>query len=395
MNQGKFDSLFVNTYARGGEAIVSGKGSVVTDAKGKKYLDFGTGIAVSALGHGHEAIAKALKDQAAKILHTSNLYYSQPQIDIAKKLVKLSFAEKVFLCNSGTEANEAAIKFARKKASAIDPEKFHVLSFEQGFHGRTYGALSATAQAKFHEGMGPMLEGFHYAPFNDVAKTKKILDAHKFAAVIVEPIQGESGVNEASVEFLAFLRDYTKKKKIALIFDEIQCGTGRTGKLWCYEHSGIVPDIMTLAKPIGGGLPLGVVLATADAVSAIAPGDHGTTFGGNPLACALGAALLDVVSKKTFLKEVHQKGEFLKAKLVALANGGDSITAVLGKGLLVGARFSAEPKPILEACRASGLLLVKAGNNTIRFLPPLTVSYDEIDKAIEIFSEIVAKTELK
>ena len=389
MKSNKAESLFVNTYARGGDAMVSGKGSYLVDAKGKKYLDFGSGIAVTSLGHSNPHIVKAVKEQVKNVLHTSNLYYSQPQIDIAKLLLKNSFADKVFLCNSGTEANEAAIKFSRKWAIATNPKKFNILSFEEGFHGRTYGGLSATAQTKFHEGFGPILEGFHYAPFNNISATKAILEKHPFAAVIVEPIQGESGVNAATPEFLHFLRDYTTQNGIALIFDEIQCGTGRCGTLWCYEQYGVVPDIMTLAKPIGGGLPLGVTLVSEAIASVIKPGDHGTTFGGNPLACALGAVVIDTVSKKAFLKEVKQKGEYLIAKLEACATANPNITKVLGVGLLVGVRFTDVPLDIIDKARAKGLLLVKAGNNTVRFLPPLTVSYDEIDKAVEIFESVL------
>ena len=212
------------------------------------------------------------------VIHTSNLYYSQAQIDLAEKLLKHSFGDRVFFCNSGTEANEAAIKFARKKASVIKG-KYHVLSFCSAFHGRTYGALSATPQKKFHEGFEPLLEGFHSSELNNIKAVKKILDSHKFAAVIVEPLQGEGGVNPASTEFLKFLREYTEKKSIALIFDEIQCGMGRTGTLWNYEQHKVIPDMMTLAKPIGGGLPLGVVVCSEKFASAISPGDHGTTFG--------------------------------------------------------------------------------------------------------------------
>jgi len=382
--------LFVPTYARTGSPIVKGRGVYVWDAAGKKYLDFGSGIAVNALGHAHPSVAKALSKQGKRPLHTSNLYFSDPQIKIAKLLVRHSFGDRVFLCNSGTEANEAAIKFARKWAIQQSPEKYHVLSFADGFHGRTYGALSATAQEKFHKDFGPMLEGFHYAPFNDIEKTRSILKKHQFAAVILEPIQGESGVNTATPEFLRFLREWTTKNKIALIFDEIQSGVGRTGTLWNYEQHGLTPDMMTTAKPLGGGLPLGAVICKeAFVINSIAPGDHGTTFGGNPLACALGCEVISTISKKSFLKEVRTSGSYLQHRLQVLMARNTRIKDVRGAGLFVGVELDHDPKIVVERCQKEGLLLIKAGNNTVRFLPPLIVGKKEIDTAVKIFSNVV------
>jgi predicted acetylornithine/succinylornithine family transaminase len=387
MKSSPFDAYFVPTYARSGAPMVRGKGSYLFDADGKKYLDFGTGIAVNALGHGHPAIMKMLKKQGPQLLHASNLYFTRPQIDLAKLLIKHSFGDRVFLCNSGTEAMEAAIKFSRKWATAQSAKKYHVLSFADGFHGRTYGALSATAQKKFHSGFGPMMEGFHYAPLNDIAATTKILKSKPFAAIIIEPIQGESGVNPASTKFLTFLRSYATRHKIALIFDEIQCGMGRTGTLWHYEQRGVRPDLLCAAKPLGGGLPLGAVICREEFVArTIAPGDHGTTFGGNPLACALGCEVVKLVASPAFLAGVRKKGALLKSRLSDLMRiMPDIIKEVRGSGLLIGAEMNDDPKKLIAACRENGLLVIKAEHNTVRFLPPLIVSESEIRKAVAIF----------
>lgn len=390
MNKKDYNKLFVPTYKRDGAPLTEGKDVYLYDADGNKYLDFGTGIAVNALGHAHPALVKTIREQGKMLLHSSNLYFSQTQIALAKQLLKKSFGDRVFFCNSGTEANEAAIKFSRKWAKKISPDKYHVLSFTDGFHGRTYGALSATAQEKFHAGFEPILEGFHYATFNDIENTKKLLDQYSFAAVIVEPIQGEGGVIPATKEFLQFLREYTQQNSIALIFDEIQCGMGRTGTLWAYEQYKVIPDMMTLAKPVGGGIPLGVVICKEDIALALSPGDHGTTFGGNPVACALGSTVLEKISQKPFLKEVKLKGEYLKKKLNALKEKFDIIQEIRGSGLIIGIQLSEDPLPFINKCKQKGLLVVKAGHNTIRMLPPLIVKTKEIDKAVSILENVLA-----
>jgi predicted acetylornithine/succinylornithine family transaminase len=385
MKKSGYNDVFVNTFVRSGAPLVKGRGSYLYDAEGKKFLDFGTGIAVNAMGHTHAKLVKVLKDQGSKLLHVSNYYITPPQIEIAQLLVKHSFGDRIFLCNSGTEAIEGAIKFARKWAKQFSPDKYHVLSFNDCFHGRTYGALSATAQEKFHKGFEPMVPGFHYSPFNDIPETKKILSQYPFAAIIIEPLQGEGGVNVARSDFLSFLREQATVQHIALIFDEIQCGMGRTGALWCYEHYGITPDIMTVAKPIGGGLPLGAIICTNAVADVIKPGDHGTTFGGNPLACALGCVVLKEIAKKSFLRSVREKGDYLGKKLNALKQKFPIIEDLRGKGLLVGVRFTADPASIVNKCKVLGLLLIKAEHNTIRFMPPLVVKKEEIDKAVGIF----------
>ncbi|MBD3392065.1 MAG: acetylornithine/succinylornithine family transaminase [Chitinivibrionales bacterium] len=391
MKEPPYNKLFVPTYKREGAPMVRGKGMYLYDKNGRKYLDFGSGIAVTALGHSHPAIVAALRAQGSKLIHASNLYHMEPQIRFVNLLVKHSFGSRVFLCNSGTEATEAAIKFARKWATRKNRLKYHVLSFTDGFHGRTYGGLSATAQKKFHAGYVPMVPGFHYAPYDDIAATKKVLRKHDYAAVFVEPVQGESGINSAAREFLTFLRAYTNKHAIALVFDEVQCGVGRTGLLWAHQHFGVTPDMMTLAKPIGGGLPLGAVVCKDTISRVIQPGDHGTTFGGNPLACALGEVVLRMVSKKSFLAGVRSKGAYLKGRLEKLAGVHDTIREVRGFGLMVGVEMDADPSKIIAACRAQGLLVVKAGHNTVRFMPPLVVTRADIDKAVRLFSKVLGR----
>ncbi|MDG5815437.1 aspartate aminotransferase family protein [Chitinispirillales bacterium ANBcel5] len=390
MSTADYNRLFVPTYNRSGAPMVKGSGVKIYDSENNEYLDFGSGIAVNALGHCHPLLHEALLHQASELVHASNLYFTEAQIVFAEKLIKHSFADKVFLCNSGTEANEAAIKFARKWAKKISPQKFHVLSFSEGFHGRTYGALGATSQSKFHMGFEPMPQGFHYCPFNDFESAKKILDSEEFAAVIVEPLQGEGGINCATTVFLRQLREYTHKHSIALIFDEIQCGIGRTGTLWHYEQHNVIPDIMTVAKPLGGGLPLGATLCTEEISSAITPGDHGTTFGGNPLACALGTQILDTISDPVFLRRVKINGAWLKEKLVDVARKYDIIESVRGEGFLLGVRFKDNPQHIVQQCRDKGLLLINANLNTVRFLPPLIVTQEEINSAVGIFERVLS-----
>ena len=387
MKNSDYNSLFINTFVRSGPPLVRGKGMYLYNASGKKFLDFGTGIAVSALGHSHPLIVNELKKQGSRLLHVSNYYITPSQIELAQLLLKNSFGGRVFLCNSGTEANEGAIKFARKWAKQTSPEKYHILSFSDCFHGRTYGSLSATAQEKFHKGFEPIVPGFHYAPFNDIGETQKILEQYQFAAIIIEPLQGEGGVNQVTTEFLTFLREYADTHRIALIYDEIQCGMGRTGAVWCYQHYGIEPDIMTLAKPVGGGIPLGAVICKDAIAEVITPGDHGTTFGGNPLACALGCVVLKEITKKSFLKQIRDSGAYLGKKLNGLKEKYPFVSSVRGMGLLLGIQLDIDPAPVVNKCKELGLLLIKAEHHTIRFMPPLIVSRKDIDAAADIFEK--------
>ena len=390
-----YNALFVPTYARSGAPFIKGSGMYLYDTNGKAFLDFGAGIAVNALGHAHPALVKAITKNGALLLHTSNLYFNKPNLDFAALLSRHVFPGKIFLCNTGTEANEAAIKFSRKWATASNRKKYHLLSFSHGFHGRTYGAMSTTAQPVFHAGFKPLLPGCHYAPFNDISAAGKALSSHEFAAVIVEPLQGEGGISQATPAFMKFLRNYCTKHKTALVFDEIQCGMGRTGTLWHYEQLGVIPDIMTIAKPIGGGLPLGGVVVRNDIAACIKPGDHGTTFGGNPLACALGIEMLKIVTKPRFLASVKMNGTYLRERLGGLSPKYPVIKEVRGAGLLTGVEVTADPKPIIAACNQLGLLVIKAEKHTIRFIPPLIVTKKDIDKAVGIFEKAIADCGLR
>jgi len=386
------NDLFVPTYARTGAPIDYGKGVYLFDTDGKKYLDCAAGIAVNILGYGNKALEETIEKQAKKIIHASNLYFNQPNIDLAKTLIETSFAEKIFFCNSGTEANEAAIKFSRKYATAQDSKKTAILSFHDSFHGRTYAAMTATGQKCFHTGFQPLPQGFFYAPFNDIETTKRILENIDCAAILIEPVQAEGGVCEATQEFLQFLREYCNENDAVLIFDEIQCGMGRSGKLWAYETYNIVPDMLTAAKPIGGGIPLGAVLTKEKFVAtAIKAGDHGTTFGGNPVACALGNTVLSIINKKEFLDEVVQKGEYLKQKLTEIREEHKEIVNILGRGLLIGVQLSVEPKKVVQKAREKGLLLVKSEKSIVRFIPPLIISKDELDEALSIFVSVLSE----
>ena len=384
-----YNDLYIPFYVREGAPIIEGKGVYLFDADGKKYLDCFAGIAVNALGYGNAELEKTICEQSKKLLHISNIYFNDQHIALAQKLIESSFADRIFFCNSGTEANEAAIKFARKYGSSKKTSKTAILSFYGSFHGRTYAAMTATGQKYFHEGFGPLPQGFFYAPFNDIEATKQVLQGADFAGIILEPITAEGGVTEATPEFLQFLRNYCDENDIVLIFDEIQCGMGRTGKLWAYENYGISPDILTSAKPLGGGLPLGAVLAKDKIVSILKVGDHGTTFGGNPLACALGNTTLSIINKPEFLAEVAEKGEYLKQKIANLQKKHNEIKAIFGKGLLIGVETAFEPKKLYQSAYENGLMIAKADKNQVRFLPPLIISKAEIDEAINIFEKVL------
>jgi predicted acetylornithine/succinylornithine family transaminase len=385
-----YEEFYVPTFARTGSPIERGEGVYLFDSNGKKYLDCAAGIAVNALGYGNKSLEETIEKQAKKIIHVSNLYFHQPNISLAQTLIESSFADKIFFCNSGTEANEAAIKFSRKYSSSKKASKTAVLSFYDSFHGRTYASMTATGQKSFHEGFHPLPQGFFYAPFNDIEATKNVLESADFSAIILEPIQAEGGVCEANLEFLQFLRKYCDENDTVLIFDEIQCGIGRSGKLWAYENYGVVPDMLTAAKPLGGGIPLGAVLAKEKFVSqTIKAGDHGTTFGGNPIACALGCTVFSIVNNKEFLSEVAQKGEELKQKLAEIQKTHDEIIAIFGRGLLIGAQLNFDPKKVVQKAREKGLLLAKSGKNTLRFIPPLIISKKELDEALNIFVSVL------
>ncbi|MCI0495232.1 aspartate aminotransferase family protein [candidate division KSB1 bacterium] len=375
--------VHLQTYLRSEIVFTHGKGVYLYDSDGKRYLDFIAGIAVNAFGHCDEQLQQVLKAQAAKLWHCSNLYYSEPQVRLAKILVDNSFADKVFFCNSGAEAIEGTIKIARKWATATKGENsFEIIAFNRSFHGRTMGALSATGQAKFWEGFKPMLSGFQYANFNDLESVKNLI-TEKACAVMVEPVQGEGGVYPAEIEFLQGLRELCNSKNCLLILDEIQCGLGRTGNLFAYEHYGILPDMVALAKPIAAGLPMGAILLTDAVADPMKYGDHGSTFGGGPLVASIAEHSVSRVLEKSFLQEIKKNGHYLLAQLKNLRSRFNEIIAIRGIGLMIGMDVSVDVKKIIHACMETELVVAKAGDNTIRLTPPLIIEKAHIDEAVE------------
>ncbi len=376
-------SPLLPTYARAELSFEKGEGAWLYGRDGERYLDFGAGIAVNALGHAHPHLVQALTEQATKVWHTSNLFQIPEGERLAKRLVENTFADVVFFSNSGAEANEAAIKMARKHHAANGhPERFRIVTFEGAFHGRTLATIAAGGQAKYLEGFGPKVEGFDQVPVEDIEALKAVIGPET-AALMIEPIQGEGGVRTVSNAFLRELRSLCDKHGLLLIFDEIQTGVGRTGKLFAYEWTGVTPDIMSVAKGIGGGFPMGACLATSEAARGMTVGTHGTTFGGNPLAMAVGNAVLDVILEPGFLKEVERKGLLLKQRLAELKDRHPSVIAdVRGQGLMMGLRLVPPNTEFIAAARAQKLLVIGAGDNVARLLPPLIIGDAEISDAV-------------
>jgi len=373
-------ALFGN-YGKRRAQIVKGQGTVVEDAQGKTYLDFTSGIAVVSLGHAHPAIVKAIQEQSEKLWHMSNLFDIPGQEIVAQKLVANTHLQYAFFCNSGAEANEAAIKMARKHTG-----KHHIITFEKSFHGRTFGAMSATGQGKIHNGFGPLVEKFTVLPFNDVEALETTID-DSVAAIMLEMIQGEGGVNSVSPQFAEAIAKICEDKGILLIVDEVQTGIGRTGTRYAFEQTVLKPNIVTLAKGLGGGFPVGAMLGTADLYDTFSPGTHGTTFGGNPLAMRVAETVLDHVFEPSFLENVQALSSYFVEQLQAHLPVNYSVQ---GQGLLLGIGCGdTEVAPYIAAAEEKGLLLVGAGPNVIRLLPPLTVSKQEIDEAVEILKTIL------
>jgi acetylornithine/N-succinyldiaminopimelate aminotransferase len=375
----------METYKRLGIAPTSGRGSWLFDEEGNRYLDFIGGIATNSLGHGHPALVGAIREQTEKLIHCSNLYEIPIQAEVAQMLVEATDFEKVFFCNSGTESVEAAIKLARRHARENHgPDKHEILTFSGSFHGRTYGGLSATGQPALKKSFDPMVGGFVHAPFGNLEAASELV-GEQTAAILVEPIQGESGVKVPPEGFLEGLRELCDEYEALLIFDEVQTGAGRTGHLYAYQGTGVVPDVMTSAKGLGGGVPVGAMMAREEYASALTPGSHGSTFGGNPLAMAAVRAVLGVVDDPAFLEEVRVKGAILKnalGKLVEKVPGAE----VRGEGLLIGLDLGPEVAPgVFEHCLHEGLLVNLIGGSIIRIAPPLTVSRAEIRYALDFF----------
>lgn len=385
------DKYVANTYARYPIALVRGKGTRVWDADGKEYLDFLAGIAVNSLGHCHPAVVRAIQKQSRQLLHVSNLYHIQPQSELARELCRHSFADRVFFCNSGAEANEAAIKLARRYGGEHGGGKYEILTAHNSFHGRTLATLTATGQEKVRAGYDPLPEGFRQIPYNDLGAAEEAIDERKTIGILVEPIQGEGGVNVADENYLKGLRELCDRRGLLLIFDEVQTGMGRTGKLFGYEHFGMQPDIMTLAKALGGGLPFGAMLAREDVAKSFTPGSHASTFGGNPLACSVGLAVMDTLLKDGALKNCVKMGKLFVHGLEKLQQRFSFVRSVRGKGLLLGLELEIEGAKIVEACMAEGLLLNCTAYKVLRFVPPLTITPKEIERGLSILENILAR----
>jgi acetylornithine/N-succinyldiaminopimelate aminotransferase len=387
----------MNTYNRLPVALVRGKGSYAWDADGKKYLDFFSGLAVNNLGHAHPKVLRAIQAQAKTLMHVSNLFYTQPAAELAEILVKNSFGDpkegplrgKVFFCNSGAEANEGAVKLARKWAKKkYGPQKFEVITMKNSFHGRTLAMITATGQEKYQKGFEPLMPGFRYAEFGDIESLKAQV-GEATCAVLIEPIQGEGGVRMASPEYFKALRAFCDEKGLLLIFDEVQVGMGRTGKLFAYQHYGIEPDMMTLAKALASGLPIGAIVAKDSVAQAFEPGDHAATFGGNPLVAAVGRTTLETMLEEGFLEDAAKKGAYFLSQLKKLQKKIPTITEVRGSGLIIALDLDQPAKPIVLKALEKGLLINAVQEKTLRILPPLTVKKGEIREALGILTEVL------
>jgi len=382
------EQYVAHTYARYPVVLVRGKGTRVWDQEGEEYLDFVSGLAVCNLGHCHPRVVKTIQGQAEKLIHVSNFYYIEPQIQLASLLCKHSFADKVFFCNSGAEANEGAFKLARKFAKEkTGKDRYEIITMERSFHGRTLATLAATAQEKFHKGYEPLMPGFKYVPFNDMGAVKKAIDP-KTCAVMVEPIQGEGGVNCPSEGYLKALREICDENSLLLIFDEVQVGMGRTGKLFAYEHEGVEPDILTLAKSLAGGVPIGALLIKKGIADSFKPGDHASTFGGNPLATAAGVAALTAILEEGMLENCRKMGDYFLSELDKMKNQFPFIKEVRGKGLILGMELKIDGSSIVKEMLKKRILINCTMGNVLRFLPPLIVTQEEVDQVVKALGEV-------
>jgi acetylornithine/N-succinyldiaminopimelate aminotransferase len=382
------EQYLMGTYTRQPISIVRGRGTKVYDLEGREYIDFVGGIAVNILGHGHPDLVLAIQRQAAQLIHTSNLYYTEPQVKLAQMLVDHSFADKVFFCNSGAEANEAAIKLVRRYShDKYGPGRFEIITMKNSFHGRTMATLTATGQEKVQKGYDPLVPGFTYVPFNHLAELEQAV-SEKTTAIMLEPIQGEGGVHVADREYLKAVRELCTQKDILLIFDEVQTGMGRTGTLFAYEQLGIQPDIMTLAKGLGGGVPIGACLAKDEVAKAFGPGSHASTFGGNPLACAAALAVFRVLLEGRVLDQARRMGDYLSKGLSECKDRHHAVRDVRGLGLLQGLEVEMDAKTVVSDCLRRGILVNATGEHVLRFVPPLIISQPEIDRLIEVLSQI-------
>jgi predicted acetylornithine/succinylornithine family transaminase len=382
------EKYIANTYARYPVLLVRGKGTRVWDLEGEEYLDFVSGLAVCNLGHCHPKVVKAIQDQAEKLIHVSNFYYIEPQIQLASLLCKHSFADKVFFCNSGAEANEGAMKLARKYAKGKGSEdRYEIITMERSFHGRTFATLTATGQEKFHKGYEPLMPGFKYVPFNDIKAVKNAIGPQT-CAVMVEPLQGEGGVNCPLEGYLKTLREICDEKGLLLIYDEVQVGIGRTGKLFAYEHEGVEPDLLTLAKSLAGGVPIGALLIKKGIADSFQPGDHASTFGGNPLATAAGVAALTTILEEGMLENCQRMGDYFLSQLEETKKRFPFVKDIRGKGLILGVELKIDGSTIVKEMLKKKILINCTMGNVLRFLPPLIVTKEEIDRVVQTLEEV-------
>lgn len=380
-------NAILGTYVQPDFALVRGAGTRVWDEDGKEYLDFTAGIGVNALGHGHPAVARAITEAMdAGLVHTSNLYRTLPGERLAQALVDASFPGKVFFCNSGAESTEAAFKFARKWAGKGRPG---IVAFRGSFHGRLFGSLAATDHPAYQDPFQPLMPGVEFADVGDLDGVRHILGQGTTAAVIIEPVQGEGGILPVDADFLRGLRSLCDEFAVLLIFDEVQCGLGRTGRLFAYQHAEVVPDVLTLAKPLAGGLPMGAVIVTDPVAECVAPGDHATTFGGGPLVAAAALAVLGELTSPGFLKGVQDRSDYLVAALKRIVAANPDVVEVRGMGLMLGVVLTVDAAPVVGRVRESGVLILSAGAKVLRLLPPLNVGFDDIDTAVGVIEQVL------
>jgi len=379
-----------NTYARFPIVLVRGQGVRLWDSEGKEYLDFVGGIAVDALGHCHPRMVEAVRAQADTLFHVSNLYHIEPQIRLGKLLCELSFADRAFFCNSGAEANEAAIKLARKYAKDHwSTDRTEIIVMHHSFHGRTLATVTATGNAKYWHGFEPLMPGFKHVPFNNLRAVEQAIDSHT-CAVMVEPVQGEGGVNIPGDEYLPGLRRLCDEAGVLLVLDEVQSGMGRTGKLFAYQHSGVEPDIMTLAKALAGGLPIGAMLAREEVAASFVPGTHASTFGGSPFVSAVACAVVQTMVEDDLAGNAARVGKYFLDRLLALQARHKAVVTARGRGLILGLELSVPARGVVAGCMERGLLVLTAGDTVVRFVPPLIVGEADVDRAVGIVDQVLA-----
>jgi acetylornithine/N-succinyldiaminopimelate aminotransferase len=383
-----YNKYVIANYKRLPLVAVKGDGALLWDADGKRYIDLFAGWAVTGVGHCHPRLVEAIARQAAMLIYMPNTWHSEPQARLAEWIATTGFGGKTFFCNSGAEANEAAIKLARIHASAKGKGRYKFITFENSFHGRTFAAITATAQPKYQEGFRPLVPGFMYAPLNDMAEVERLVD-EETCAILVEPIQGEGGINVATVEWLKGLREMCDQRGMLLIFDEVQTGVGRCGTWWGYQVPGVVPDIMTMAKQLGGGTAIGAMCAKPEVAASLVPGTHASTFGGNPLAAAAGCAVFQIIKDENLLENAQRMGAYLRQRLLELKQETPLITEVRGTGLMIGAELAQNGSELVSQCLAKGLYINCTHDTVLRIMPPLNITREVLDEALAILADVL------